>query len=137
MIRNVTMIPGEWLLADEPIHINANRRTLRIPVRNTGDRAIQVGSHFHFFETNRALEFDRSQAVGMRLDIPSGQSLRFEPGDEREIDLVELGGTRRVIGFNGLLDGATTDGWAIKTAMDRAAKLGFLSRELGGEGGRL
>jgi urease subunit beta/urease subunit gamma/beta len=131
------MIPGEWLLADEPISININRRTLRTAVRNTGDRAIQVGSHFHFFEANRALEFDRSQAVGMRLDIPSGQSLRFEPGDEREIDLVELGGTQRVIGFNSLLDGATSDAWAIKTATDRAAMLGFLSRQVTTEGARL
>jgi urease subunit beta/urease subunit gamma/beta len=131
------MIPGEWLLADEPVHINVNRRTLRTLVRNTGDRAIQVGSHFHFFEANRALEFDRSQAVGMRLDIPSGQSLRFEPGDEREIDLIELGGTRRVIGFNGLLDGATTDVWAIKSAVDRATILGFLSRQGTSDGARL
>jgi len=99
------MIPGEWLLSDEPIEINAGRRTLRLPVRNTGDRPIQVGSHFHFYEVNRALEFDREAALGMRLDVPAGQSIRFEAGDERDVDLVELGGSRRVIGFNKLVDG--------------------------------
>ena len=100
------MIPGEWLLADEPIELNAGRRGLRFTVRNTGDRPIQVGSHFHFYEVNRALEFDREAALGMRLDVPSGQSIRFEAGDERDVDLVELGGSRRVIGFNNLVDGS-------------------------------
>lgn len=102
------VIPGEWLLCDEPIEINAGRRTLRISVRNTGDRPIQVGSHFHFFEVNRALDFDRPATLGMRLDVPSGQSIRFEAGDERDVDLVEFGGTGRVIGFNNLVDGATS-----------------------------
>ena len=99
------MIPGEWLLSDEPIEINAGRRTLKLSVRNTGDRPIQVGSHFHFYEVNRALEFDRDAGLGMRLDVPAGQSIRFEAGDERDVDLVELGGSRRVIGFNKLVDG--------------------------------
>ena len=99
------MIPGEWLLSEEPIEINAGRRVLRLSVRNTGDRPIQVGSHFHFYEVNRALEFDREAALGMRLDVPSGQSIRFEAGDERDVDLVELGGSRRVIGFNKLVEG--------------------------------
>jgi urease beta subunit len=99
------MIPGEWLLSDEPIEINAGRRTLRLSVRNTGDRPIQVGSHFHFYEVNRALELDREAALGMRLDVPAGQSIRFEAGDERDVDLVALGGSRRVIGFNNLVDG--------------------------------
>ena len=99
------MIPGEWLLSDEPIEINAGRRTVQLSVRNTGDRPIQVGSHFHFYEVNRALEFDREAALGMRLDVPSGQSVRFEAGDERDVDLVALGGSRRVIGFNNLVDG--------------------------------
>ena len=89
------MIPGEWLLSDDPIEINAGRRTLRLSVRNTGDRPIQVGSHFHFYEVNRALEFDREAALGMRLDVPSGQSIRFEAGDERDVALVELGGLPR------------------------------------------
>ena len=99
------MIPGEWILSDEPIEINAGRQRLRLPVRNTGDRPIQVGSHFHFYEVNRALEFDREAALGMRLDVPSGQSIRFEAGDERDVDLVAFGGSRRVIGFNSRVDG--------------------------------
>ena len=97
------MIPGEWFIGDEPIEINAGRRKGRLAVRNTGDRPIQVGSHFHFFEVNRALDFDRRAALGMRLDVPSGQSVRFEAGDEREVELVELGGARRVVGFSNLV----------------------------------
>src|SRR4029077_2526346 len=99
------MIPGEWLLSEEPIEINAGRRTLRLSVRNTGDRPIQVGSHFHFFEVNGPFECARRAALGMRLDVPSGQSIRFEAGDERDVDLVDLGGSRRVIGFNNLVNG--------------------------------
>jgi urease subunit beta/urease subunit gamma/beta len=99
------MIPGEWLLCDEPIEINAGRRSVRLSVRNTGDRPIQVGSHFHFYEVNRALEFDREATLGMRLDVPSGQSIRFEAGDERDVNLVDFGGGRRVIGFRNLVDG--------------------------------
>jgi len=99
------MIPGEWLLTDEPVEINVGRRTMRLSVRNTGDRPIQIGSHFHFYEVNRALEFDREAALGMRLNVPSGQSIRFEAGDERDVQLVEFGGSRRVIGFNNLVDG--------------------------------
>lgn len=119
------MIPGEWLLSDEPVEINAGRRTLRVSVRNTGDRPIQVGSHFHFFEVNRVLDFDRAATLGMRLDVPSGNSIRFEPGDERDVDLVEFGGARRVVGFNGLLDGATSARWTVGRALARAVELGF------------
>lgn len=119
------VVPGEWLLSNEPIEINACRRTLRTSVRNTGDRPIQVGSHFHFFEVNRALDFDRAATLGMRLDIPSGQSIRFEAGDERDVDLVELGGIRRVIGFNNLLDGTPSATSTVQRAMERAAELGF------------
>jgi urease beta subunit len=119
------VIPGEWLLSDEPIEINAGRRPLRVSVRNTGDRPIQIGSHFHFFEVNRALSFDRAPTLGMRLDIPSGQSIRFEAGDEREVELVEFGGSRRVIGFNNLLDGGTSAQWTVQRAIKRAAELGF------------
>jgi urease subunit beta/urease subunit gamma/beta len=119
------LVPGEWLLCDEPIEINAGKRTLGLSVRNTGDRPIQIGSHFHFFEVNRALDFDRPATLGMRLDIPSGQSIRFEAGDERDVELVELGGIGRVIGFNGLLDGATSAQWTVHRAMERAAALGF------------
>jgi urease beta subunit len=121
----VDVIPGEWLLADDPIEINAGRRTLRLSVRNTGDRPIQVGSHFHFFEVNRALEFDRPATLGMRLDVPSGQSIRFEAGDERDVELVAFGGHGRVIGFNALLDGGISSRGAADRAVRRAARLGF------------
>ena len=119
------MIPGEWLLSAEPIEINAGRRTLRLAVRNTGDRPIQVGSHFHFFEVNRALEFDRAKSLGMRLDVPSGQSIRFEAGDERDVDLVDLGGSRRVIGFNNLVDGGLSSSATAQRALQRAAARDF------------
>jgi urease beta subunit len=119
------MIPGEWLLSDEPVEINAGRRTVRLPVRNTGDRPIQVGSHFHFFEVNRVLDFDRAAALGMRLDVPSGQSIRFEAGDERDVDLVELGGSRRVIGFNGLVDGGLSSHSTVESALERGGRRGF------------
>jgi urease subunit beta len=127
------VVPGEWLLSDEPVEINAGRRTLRLSVCNTGDRPIQVGSHFHFFEVNRALEFDRRATLGMRLDIASGQSLRFEAGDEREVDLVEFGGLRRVIGFNGLLDGSTSSIWRVERANELALELQFSGAD--GDGG--
>ena len=125
------MIPGEWLLADDPIEINARRRKLRLSVRNTGDRPIQVGSHFHFFEVNRVLEFDRPAALGMRLDVPSGQSIRFEAGDERDVQLVAFGGHGRVIGFNGLLDGAISTPSAAANAWQRAERRGFAAERNG------
>lgn len=93
------MIPGEIVTADGDLEINAGRRTVRLTVANTGDRPIQVGSHYHFFETNPALRFDRAQARGYRLDIPAGTAVRFEPGQEREVDLVEYAGAREVHGF--------------------------------------
>lgn len=98
--------PGEWLLSDDPIEINSGRPVTQLTVRNTGDRPVQVGSHFHFFEVNRALDFDRERARGMRLDVPAGSAVRFEPGDEKDVDLVEYGGSRRVLGFRGMLDGS-------------------------------
>jgi urease beta subunit len=119
------VIPGEWFIGDEPIEINAGRRTALLAVRNTGDRPIQIGSHFHFFEVNRALDFDRGAALGMRLNVPSGQSVRFEAGDERDVELVELGGARRVIGFSNLVNGATTVGRTAQLALERAARLRF------------
>jgi urease beta subunit len=119
------MIPGEWLPADDPIEINAGRRKLRVSVRNTGDRPIQVGSHFHFFEANRALEFDRAATLGMRLDVPSGQSIRFEAGDERDVELVAFGGHGRVIGFSGLVDGGTSSQRTVERALRRASRFGF------------
>ncbi|SEI52268.1 urease subunit beta [Azotobacter beijerinckii] len=99
------MIPGEYQIQDGEIELNAGRRTLALSVANSGDRPIQVGSHYHFFETNDALLFDRAQARGMRLNIPAGTAVRFEPGQSREVELVELAGLRRVYGFAGRVMG--------------------------------
>ncbi len=99
------MIPGEYQIADGEIELNAGRRTLTLSVANSGDRPIQVGSHYHFFETNDALLFDRAAARGMRLNIPAGTAVRFEPGQSREVELVELAGARRVFGFAGRVMG--------------------------------
>ena len=99
------MIPGELFLQAGDIGINAGRATARVKVANTGDRPIQVGSHFHFFETNEALRFDRAAARGMRLNIPAGTAVRFEPGQERTVELVALAGDRIVYGFNGKVMG--------------------------------
>ena len=117
---------GPYLLADEPIEINAGRETAMLSVANTGDRAIQVGSHFHFFEVNRALRFDRAAAFGMRLDIPAGTAVRFEPGDRKEVPLVTLGGARRVIGLNGLTEGSTVGPDARARAIRLATERGFI-----------
>jgi urease subunit beta len=100
------MIPGEYQIQDGEIELNVGRRTLRVTVANSGDRPIQVGSHFHFFETNDALSFDRAATRGMRLNIPAGTAVRFEPGQSREVELVELAGDRRVFGFAGRIMGA-------------------------------
>lgn len=121
------MIPGEILPADGPdVELNAGRATATVTVANTGDRPIQVGSHFCFFEVNKALDFDRAAAYGMRLDVPAGTSVRFEPGDEREVGLVALGGRRVVRGLNGLIDGALDDPQVREQALARAREQGFL-----------
>jgi urease subunit beta len=99
------MIPGEYFLRSEPLELNAGRATVRIVVTNRGDRPIQVGSHCHFFEVNRALDFDRQAGYGMRLNIAAGTAVRFEPGDTKEVEVVALGGTRTVFGINGLVNG--------------------------------
>jgi urease subunit beta len=100
------MIPGELFIPDGDIELNSGRAVTTVLVANSGDRPIQVGSHFHFFEVNPSLLFDRAVARGMRLDIPAGTAVRFEPGDERSVDLVPLAGSRQVYGFNGLINGA-------------------------------
>ncbi len=100
------MIPGELLPAEGEIELNAGKETVTLTVANTGDRPIQVGSHFHFFEVNAALSFERDRARGLRLDIPAGTAVRFEPGDERDVTLVPLAGERRVYGFNARVEGA-------------------------------
>ena len=99
------MIPGEIIPADGDILLNEGRPTVTLQVANTGDRPVQVGSHYHFFETNEALRFDRAQARGMRLDIPAGTAVRFEPGQTREVTLIPYAGSRTVYGFNAKVDG--------------------------------
>ncbi len=103
------MIPGEIIVADGDIVLNEGRETITLAVANTGDRPVQVGSHFHFFETNEALDFDRDAALGQRLDIPAGTAVRFEPGQTREVTLVPYAGNRVVRGFNAKIQGKLED----------------------------
>jgi urease subunit gamma/beta len=112
------MIPGEYILAEGPLELNAGRPTRRMAVSNRGDRPVQVGSHCHFFEVNRALGFDRGAAYGMRLNIPAGTAVRFEPGDTREVELVAIGGGREVTGLNRLVDGRLDDEGIRAAALD-------------------
>jgi urease beta subunit len=118
------MIPGEYKLGDGDIIANGGRRVVELEIANTGDRPIQVGSHFHFFEVNRALRFDRAAAFGMRLNIPAGTAVRFEPGDSKKVVLVEIGGTKHVHGLNSLTSGAATESTK-PAAVKRAAEQGF------------
>jgi urease subunit beta len=99
------MFPGEIIPRKGEIELNADRETVTIEVANTGDRPIQVGSHFHFYEVNQALEFDRDRTLGMRLNIPAGTAVRFEPGDGKQIELVNFVGSRQIYGFNNLING--------------------------------
>ncbi len=99
------MIPGEIITQAGEIELNAGRETIQIQVANTGDRPIQVGSHFHFYEVNQALQFEREPTKGMRLNIPAGTAVRFEPGDEKEVELVAIAGRREIYGFNALIEG--------------------------------
>src|SRR5919107_1056638 len=101
------MIPGEYILAKDDIVANAGRPTATVVVINTGDRPVQVGSHFHFFEVNKQMKFDREKAFGMRLNIAAGTAVRFEPGEEKEVELVTFGGKRQIYGFNNLTNGNT------------------------------
>ena len=98
------MIPGEIITKDGDIELNVGRTTLKVIVANTGDRPVQIGSHFHFFEVNEALQFDREPTKGMRLNIPAGTAVRFEPGDEKEVELVVVAGSREIYGFNGFVN---------------------------------
>jgi len=112
------MIPGEYLLRNDDIIINQGKATVQVQVVNTGDRPVQIGSHFHFFEVNKLLVFNREKALGMHLDIPAGTAVRFEPGEEKEITLVAYGGHKKIYGFNNLVDGAL-DAANKKTAMEK------------------
>jgi len=119
------MIPGEYILSSEPVICNPNYKTVKVTVKNTGDRACQIGSHTHFFEVNRALDFPREKTYGYRLNIPAGTSIRFEPGDSREVELCELGCKRIVYGFNGLTMGGLNSSIIKDAAMEKATKLGY------------
>ena len=120
------MVPGEIFFAEDEIELNAGRERKEIEVANTGDRPIQVGSHFHFFEVNKALSFDRPTAYGFRLDIPSGTAVRFEPGDIKEITLVALGGNRRVLGLNNLTNGTLDNPETKDSAISNAQESGYI-----------
>jgi urease subunit beta len=117
------LVPGEVVPAEGTVAINEGRETAEVTVGNAGDRPVQVGSHFHFFEANAALAFDREAAFGMRLNIPAGTAVRFEPGDEQTVELVAIGGKRVAHGMNGLVDGSV-DGDAA-AAVERAHRQGF------------
>ena len=119
-------IPGELILAGGAITLNAGRPTLTLVVLNSGDRPIQVGSHYHFFEVNRALRFDRAAAFGLRLDIPAGTAVRFAPGEEKDVTLVPFGGQRIVLGLNGLTEGDSRDKAVRQRALQLAQEKGFL-----------
>ena len=114
------LLPGEIVTADGEIELSAGRETAALTVTNTGDRPVQVGSHYHFFEVNRALRFERERGFGMHLDIPAGTAVRFEPGEEREVELVAFGGARELFGLNGL-----TNGRDLPTALSSAREQGF------------
>jgi urease beta subunit len=122
------MVPGECVVGEGDVVANAGRETAELVVANTGDRPIQVGSHFHFFEANKALRFDRARAFGMRLEIPAGTAVRFEPGDEKKVTLVALGGARQVHGLNGLTRGPV-EAPDLPAALERARAQGFLGSE--------
>ncbi len=117
------MIPGEYFLSDGIITANVGKSTTSVSVKNTGDRPIQVGSHTHFFEANKALEFPREKCYGYHLNIPSGTSVRFEPGETREIELTEFGGKKIVYGFSGLVNGNLEE--KQKEAFKKATEKGF------------
>ena len=118
------MNPGEYLLEEAagPIEANVGRRTARALVKNTGDRPIQVGSHYHFFETNRALAFDRGAAYGLRLNIPAGTAVRFEPGEEKQVELTDFAGRRVIHGFEGLVGDALDDPAIRRRALERISE---------------
>lgn len=119
------MIPGEYVLASDPVMCNPDRKTIKITVKNRGDRPCQIGSHTHFFEVNRVLDFPREKTFGYRLNIPAGTSVRFEPGDTKEVELCELGGKRISYGFNGLTMGSMDSSVIMRAAVEKAKMLGF------------
>ena len=119
------MIPGEYFFDGGDVELNAGRHVVTLSVNNTGDRPIQVGAHYHFFEVNKALDFDRAAAFGMRLDIPAGTAVRFEPGQRKDVTLVGFGGRRELTGLNALTEGPASDGQVRAAALARARAAGF------------
>ena len=119
------MVPGEYILDGPEIELNPGRPVVTVTVNNTGDRPIQVGSHYHFFEVNKALVFDRVKAYGTRLDLPSGTSVRFEPGDSKEVNLIPYAGRRVVYGFNGLVGGRLDDPHTREASLKRCVDQGY------------
>lgn len=123
------MIPGEYFVGTKDIECNVGRETINVIVVNTGDRPVQVGSHFHFFEVNRQMEFDRGKAFGMRLNIAAGTAVRFEPGEEKEVELVVFGGKRNAFGINNLVNGNTANANNKKKALQKSTSLNFKNKE--------
>jgi urease subunit beta len=122
------MIPGEYFLSEDPIIANVGKSVITLDVKNTGDRPIQVGSHAHFFEINKALEFSRKKSYGFHLNIPAGTSIRFEPGDSKKIELTEFSGKKSVYGFSGLVNGSLSE--KQNEAFSKAKEQGFRGMEL-------
>lgn len=128
-LASVALSPGEIITPDGDIELNVGRAKILLKAINTGDRPIQIGSHYHFFEVNRALDFERKAAFGMRLDIPAGTAVRFEPGESKQVTLVRFGGTGEIYGFNGLTNGSTSSAEDRAQALTVAAHRGFKGAE--------
>jgi urease beta subunit len=128
-LQPANIVPGEVILGQGDVVALEGRQTIEVTVANTGDRPIQVGSHCHFFESNRALRFDREKAFGFRLQVPAGTAVRFEPGEEKRVTLVAFGGNRIAHGINGLTGGRLDDAQVRSRALAKAAELGFLKED--------
>lgn len=122
------MIPGEYILAEENIQCNVGRAITKITVVNTGDRPVQIGSHFHFFEVNKQMEFDREKSFGMRLNIAAGTAVRFEPGEEKDVELVSFGGKQLINGFNNLVNGSIANEETKQQAMKKVSAQNFKNK---------
>ena len=122
------MIPGEYILGKENIKCNVGRNTIQLAVINTGDRPVQVGSHFYFFEVNKQMEFNREKSFGMRLNIAAGTAVRFEPGEEKDVELVTFGGERKVFGFSNLTNGSIENDEVRKQALQNLSAQNFKNK---------
>ena len=122
------MIPGEYILAGGNIECNVGRATIKITVVNTGDRPVQIGSHYHFFEVNKQMEFDRAKGLGMRLNIAAGTAVRFEPGEEKNVELVAFGGSQAFYGINNLTNGSIKDEEVIGNALENLSAKNFKNK---------